>query len=409
MSKPSVIRIAVLTDIHAFSSKEGETPSWINLAEDQSNATTNPFAGLRTAIDTDPNMRADIVICCGDMGDKGSPEGQQYVWQEIYKLKDALGGSLVLGTAGNHDMDSRFVNSKFDARGQLQALRPPFPIAENDRWLEYWARNFTVLNAEGARFVLLNSSAYHGYQKDKSPPEYLHGRISDRTLDALLEQLRGNGKAAANILVCHHHPLRSDQIKVEDYSEMLNGDRLINALIEAKVGPWLIIHGHKHLPRILYAPGGNVAPIIFSAGSFAAKLYPEYGDKARNEFYIIDLEVPGTTGTTSSLFGIVTTWQWTYGNGWNKPKSGQGLGAAAAFGARVDVAQEAADLAMALKASYAGKSVEWDKICSDYKKLKHLIPEDFEIFLDHLKNDHGLKLLYEPEAGLSLIQVPAND
>ena len=409
MTKPQLLRMAVLTDIHAFSGGEGIAPSWINLAEDQSNATINPFAGLHAEIAKDASMRADVVICCGDMGDKASPDGQQYVWQEINKLKEALGASQVLGTAGNHDMDSRFSNSRFDARGQLQALQPPFPVAQNDRWLEYWARNYTVMTVGDARFVLLNSSAYHGYQKDKSPPEYLQGRVSDRTLDSLLSQLKDGGKATANILVCHHHPLRNDQIKVEDYSEMQNGDRLINTLIDAKVGPWLIIHGHKHLPRILYAPGGNVAPTIFSAGSFSAKLYPEYGDKARNEFYIVDLEIPSAIGAVSSLRGSISTWQWTYGNGWNKPKSGHGLGVGAAFGARVDVAEEATKLANALKASHAGNSITWAAVCATNKEFKHLIPEDLETFLDHLKSDHGLKPLYEPEGRLSLIQVPAND
>lgn len=404
----SILRIAVLTDIHAFAGGEGIAPSWINLAEDQSNPTTNPFAGLHAQIAKDANIHADLLVCCGDMGDKASPEGQQYVWQEINKLKDALGATLVLGTAGNHDMDSRFSNSKYDARGQLQALTPPFPIAQTERWLEYWARNYTLVNIDRARVVLLNSSAYHGYQKEGSLPEYLQGRVSDRTLDNLLAQLRTEGKAAANILVCHHHPLRNDQIKVEDYSEMQNGDRLINTLIEAKAGPWLIIHGHKHLPRILYAPGGNVAPTIFSAGSFSAKLFPEYGDKARNEFYIVDLEIPSAVGTVSSLRGSIATWQWTYGNGWNRPKSGHGLGVAAAFGARVDVAEEAAKLAASLKASNAGSSVAWETVCSTNKDLKHLIPEDLDSFLDHLQADHGLKLLYEPEGGLSLIQVPAN-
>lgn len=408
MSKPTILRMAVLTDIHAFSSSEGRAPSWINLSEDQSNAIINPFAGLHAEISRDAQMRADVVICCGDMGDKASPEGQQYVWQEINKLKEALGASLVLGTAGNHDMDSRGSNSSYDARGQLQALKPPFPIADTEHWLEYWARNYTLVNVGQARVLLLNSSAYHGFQKDNSLPEYLQGRVSDRTLDSLSAQLKAAGKAVANILICHHHPLRNDQIKIEDYSEMKNGDRLINTLIEAKAGPWLIIHGHKHLPRVLYAPGGNVAPTIFSAGSFSAKLYPEYGDRARNEFYIVDLEIPDTIGAVSSLRGSIATWQWTYGNGWNKPKSGHGIGVGAAFGARVDVAEEATKLAASLKAAHAGSSVQWAEVCLANKELKHLIPEDLDSFLDHLQSDHGLRPLYEPEGGLSLIQVPAN-
>ncbi|MER8828545.1 hypothetical protein NKH73_27085 [Mesorhizobium sp. M0938] len=200
--------------------------------------------------------------------------------------------------------------------------------------------------------------------------------------------------------------LKNNQIKVEEYSEMMNGDRLINTLIDSKVGPWLIIHGHKHLPRITYAPGGNVAPTIFSAGSFSAKLYPEYGDKARNEFYIIELEIPDTIGSVSSLRGSISTWQWTYGNGWNRPKAGHGLGPSAAFGARVDIAEEATRLATQLKATSAGTTVSWENICSASKLLKYLIPDDLASFLDHLGSDHGMKALYEPDGGLSLIRVP---
>lgn len=404
-----LIKIAVLTDIHAFrKSAESGDPSWLNLAEDQANRTTNPFAGLQYLINSDPNLNADVVLCCGDLGDKASPDGLQYVWSEVNKLQSILKSTLILGTAGNHDMDSRFQNSKFDAKGQVQALSPPFPIAERVKWLEYWARNFTFIDHEEVRFVLLNSAAYHGYQGNNEEPEYLYGRVSDRTLEALLADLKRNGPRVANILLCHHHPLRNDQAGYVDNSQMKNGERLISVLNEAKVGPWLIVHGHEHMPRIAHASGGNIAPAVFSAGSFSAKLHAEFGDKARNEFYILELEVPDRIGAQSSLRGTIASWYWSYGNGWKPSETGRGLGPAAAFGARIDPAAEATKLAAALTSESAGSSVKWSDICMQSPMLRYMVPQDRESFFDHLKDHYGIETLQTPNGEIRELQVPHN-
>lgn len=409
MTAAKSIKIAILTDIHAFTKDDGPDPSWINLADDQGNPKVNPFAGLHALISGDEAIRADLVVCCGDMGDRASPEGQQYVWGEVNRLRAALHAERVAATAGNHDMDSRLVNTKFDAKGQLQALVPPFPIADRDNWLEYWATNFTQFEHGTVRFVLLNTAAYHGYHDPKATPEYLHGRVSDRTLDAMAAALKLQGKRPANVLICHHHPLKNDEIKIDDYSEMRNGDRLLNELVNARVGPWLIIHGHKHLPRIIYAPPGNTAPTIFSAGSFSAKLPAEFGDRARNEFYILELEVPTTIGAVSSLKGSISSWQWSYGIGWQASRAGHGLGPGAAFGARVDVAEEAAQVATSLKAHNAGTSVQWTEVCQTNTTLKYLIPGDREEFFEHLSNMHGISPLHGPNGEVLELQVPSND
>lgn len=390
MSK--TIKIAVLTDLHAFNKTTagaGAAPSWIDLAEDQSDPRQNPFAGL-AELKEKFGLAADVILCCGDMGDKASPEGQQYAWREVNKLKDLLGAKIALGTAGNHDLDSRFAFTNYDARGQIQALEPPFPVEDYQQWLEYWAKNFTIVRHENVRFVLLNSAAYHGYAKDPKEPEYNHGRVSDRTLQRLIRDLEADGKAQANILVCHHHPYKNDLIKLEDYSQMENGDKLVNDLTAMRNGPWLVIHGHKHMPRIYYAPGSNSAPTIFSAGSFSAKLYAEYMDHARNEFYILELQIPTNSGSTTSLKGTVSTWQWSYGNGWIVPKAGIGLGPVAAFGTRADTGELADEIAQTLKATHAGKSVSWQEILTMKPPVRFLIPEDLSHFLDLLENGHGL-------------------
>lgn len=169
------LRIAVISDPHAFSGPyEDASPSWVALGDDQANVRTNPFAGVSKLI-TKEALKADIIICGGDLGDKASPEGQQYVWHQIEALRLQLGATITLATAGNHDVDSRLVHTDHDARGQMQALDPLFPIADQAKWMEYWAQNYTVVIHGGVRFVLLNSSAYHGYAKDGVPAEYNQG------------------------------------------------------------------------------------------------------------------------------------------------------------------------------------------------------------------------------------------
>lgn len=238
MSASKPLRIAVLTDFHAYVGRpedKGTSPSWLDLAQVQSDPERNAFAGLIERIQRD-EMRADVLLCCGDLGDKADPTGLQYVWAEVEKVRSALHAQMTLGAAGNHDVDSRYIHSGFDAKGQVQALKPRFPVDDEKGWLEYWAKNFTIVELGDARFVLLNSAAYHGAAKEGVPPEYVQGRVSDHTISRLVAELKEGGERAANILVCHHHPFKNDKIATSDYSQMQNGDKLLNNLVDAGSG-----------------------------------------------------------------------------------------------------------------------------------------------------------------------------
>jgi hypothetical protein len=59
------------------------------------------------------------------------------------EFKRKVKARVLLGTVGNHDVDSRLRFSEFDPKGHLQALSPPFPGVNGvaDR---YWARNFHI-------------------------------------------------------------------------------------------------------------------------------------------------------------------------------------------------------------------------------------------------------------------------
>src|SRR5690606_38544830 len=97
--------------------------------------------------------------------------------------------------------------------------------------------------------------------------EYTHGRVSNYTLEDLRKTLDKEPRDdRINILLCHHHPHKHQDIEQADYSAMVGGEKLIDLLREIPLGSWLIIHGHKHQPRLIYGAGGALAPLIFGAG-----------------------------------------------------------------------------------------------------------------------------------------------
>ncbi|CUX13217.1 conserved hypothetical protein [Agrobacterium deltaense Zutra 3/1] len=400
------IKIAILSDFHACLGATEKEPaaSWLITNEDQNNVRTNPFAAIRRLIEME-SLAAEMVFCGGDLGDKAAPSAQQYAWQEVQSVAKALGASVVLGAVGNHDIDSRYAYTDHDAKGQIQALRPRFPIDDTGKWMEYWAQNYSITEVKDVRFVLLNSSAFHGYAKDKDKPEFYHGRVSDRTLDSLITELGAGGERATNVLLCHHHPIKNEQIKITDYSQMENGDRLLNELTKLECGPWLIVHGHKHLSRVYYAPGGNTAPVVFSAGSFSAKLYSEIERIARNEFYILDLEVPDRLGASGSVRGTISVWQWAWGEGWIRPPAGPGFKSKVGFGTRGDISELCRELTAGLDQQASKAPVSWDTLCSQFPKIKYLIPEDLEKFIKSLEKHHNVNSLRNESNEIVQVQV----
>ena len=405
LTESKIVTLAVISDPHAFTGRSGESsPSWIGMEDDQSNPTVNPFTGAKQLI-KDGDLTADLLFCGGDLGDKAVPQAQQYAWDQINQIGDLLKVEKVLGAAGNHDVDSRFTHNDHDAKGQVLALRPRYPTDDKQNWLEYWAQNYTTMESHGIRFTLINSSAFHGYQANGHEPEYLNGRITERTLEALKVTLERQGPHPINLMLCHHHPAKNDVVSINDYSHMVNGDRLLNLLDQVDVGPWLIVHGHKHIPRVFYAPGGSSSPTIFSAGSFAAKQFPEVQDIARCEFYLVDLVVPGGMGS-GAVKGKIRVWQWSYGNGWIRGRNGNGMGYEAAFGSRVDIDELSREVANKLATSHAGQRLKWTDVVALEPKIKYLIPADASMFVRRLTQWHSINCLHDDRGALSEVQVP---
>jgi hypothetical protein len=381
-----MLKVAILSDIHAYSRSqlaEGEgAPSWAEISN-PSNPAVNPFAAVLALISKE-NLTADVLVSGGDLGDKASPQALNYAWHEVRGIQAALGAKILLAATGNHDMDSREING-FDARGALQEL-DSYPLADERLRDAYWANNAIIQEHPGFRSVLLNSAAYHGYAK-----EWAHGRVSARTRAYLRSRLTETSDPGLNILVTHHHLYPLGGVNLTDHSEMEEAPALLELLSSGEFGSWLVIHGHRHWPSVSQASGGQGAPIVFSAGSFSAMLYDEIQDKARNQFYLLEIE---DNRAGHRVRGTFKAWDWISDEGFRPAQARSGLPSNGGFGG----AMTGAELADAVAIYYTSRGhsfVDYQDVVAAVPDLRHAMPADVRSFETRLRDVHSLAVLHD--------------
>lgn len=381
-----MIKIAVVSDLHVFNgSSSAGGPSFIGTADTQDSPEKHPFRGIQKLI-ADEGLSADFLICPGDLADRADPAALMFAWEKLQRLKTQLGAQNLFATSGNHDVDSRNAHGDIDPKGNLQALDPMFPGLSEQQCDKYWSRNFAVFTEENLRIVLLNSAAFHGYGTDASP-EYKYGRVSSKTISALRAALATDHRRV-NILVCHHHPAPYNPVEEEDYSEMLGGDRLIELLDSGAYGSWILIHGHKHFPRLAYATGSSSSPVIFSAGSFSVALHHSQSARARNQFYILEIPVGDLDSLGLDVAGTITAWDWITLMGWQPAGNSSGLPHIVGFGCREAVRSIARDIASHLPTQTSVLSGE--EIIGALPRLRFLHPQDLQAVISRLRQDHQI-------------------
>ena len=109
---------------------------------------------------------------------------------------------------------------------------------------------------------LIRHSEHKSFYLDRSSEEICDTYLNTKAefpfrseIEAIIKKYSYKSEKELNILVCHHHPYKMVHLENNlDTESMDGGDSLGNILIESDKGPWLIIHGHKHIPQIRYAP-----------------------------------------------------------------------------------------------------------------------------------------------------------
>lgn len=406
------LKILVISDLHAHDKDPllQDSPSYYSTDDRYRTGALNPLEGLAALIQSE-GLEADWIVSPGDLGDKASASAQKVAWEELDKIRASLKAPTLIGTAGNHDVDSRRKVPDFDPKSSLQRLSPTFPIAiecfePNDGVYadRYWSRNYVIVpfSSIDTTLIVINSSAFHGYSSDisRAPDEHLHGRLSRLTIESLRTALESI-ETSTNIVLMHHHVRKHPWI--EDGGSIASGaDKLIELLKDTE-RQWLIIHGHEHVPHLSYADGTPFAPIVLSSGSIAAKTYRVRGGHPRNQVHHIAIDRARTAANGVNLLGEVRSWTWTPEVGWGRASKSDGLPYLSGFGFRTDLTA-LRDKITSVIATLPGRLAKWAVLQSVEPSMRFLSPEDFEGLLAMLRGK-GVSVQYDNDGQPSYLEI----
>ncbi len=362
--------VAVMSDLHAYSAadpgraeKKRISPSYLCADPAGGVLHGNPLDDLVKLIDED-TLRADSVFCPGDLGDIASASGIQFAWAGVERIAKRLRAKSLYATAGNHDLNL----THHEPEEELKRITA-FPIARAPVRAAFWADHYAIVTERRARIILLNSSAYHAAED----AERKYGRVSERTLLALAEALRKSPRHAVQLLLCHHHPHQHADYDLGEADVMKYGQHLLDLL--AKHGNWLVVHGHKHHPKLTHAAGNSSAPWVFAAGSLAAMPNPSTVGHARNQFYLVHFDP--SSFARKGWGGSIQAWDWAPFDGWKPASATSGLPATTNFGYLGDVERLAAEIYRLLPGAHEGYR-EWKELSTRLPSLLRLCPRDIQ-------------------------------
>ena len=379
------VRLALLSDLHAYHPPQGygkAGPSY--LPANPSGSDPDPFRNLNELIERE-KLRADIVLCAGDICDRADFRGFQYAWIKLNELKSKIGAQALIATCGNHDLNSRLIEAEEDPdpKGALQTATPEFPFEERSLSDHFWARNFTIVTPmPEITVVVLNTSAYHGSESD----EINHGRVSQRTIAAIERELRNFPKVAdINILLCHHHvrQLKGLWGTIPDTDFMMKGSELLNMLTRCTASPWLVLHGHRHVPNLEHSIDPSF--VIVGASSFSKQIQGRL-----NQFHMLDVDVD--YGVPQPLRGTITTWSWNATGRWQQQSisnDDEGFPPNCGFGSVFAPRTLATEIENAFEQDQ--DYIQWQDLVKRIPDLEFMTPDNFRL-LEEVLQQHGINL-----------------
>ncbi|MBS0375712.1 MAG: metallophosphoesterase [Proteobacteria bacterium] len=378
------IRLLVLSDLHVDPDPTSDE-SHLSMTPSPTSPNGDPFVTALELIKTEA-IAADYVLCPGDLGNRAHPGALADAWKRLAELKQAVGAQQLIAATGNHDLDSRLKHNSYDPTEILKGLAPRYPVSSESESNRYWAHHFAVVEATNLRVVSLNSSAYHWIEN-----EWERGRVSIATLEEIKRYLSGASPKLVNVLLCHHHPHRHPELRIPNssFDVMMDGNHLVHLLGSGDFGSWMIVHGHKHHPNLIYASGAANPPVVLSCGSFSARIYKELSTLARNQMYLI--EYPLNDIRDLGLVGRVRAWDWAYGRGWAIAANGQ-LPAVSPFGAREAPTVYANRI---FRLVSEGSYSRWDELVRLEPMLDYLPPEKAQKVFSLLMSQYKMTVEFD--------------
>lgn len=376
------LRIAIISDLHCRHSKyktESETVNNTYLFSDRmrSPIKQHPAQALISKI-KELNIKADMVLCPGDITDKTDPQGLITGWSFLEEIKDALGAECLIASLGNHDVDSRQIHNTYDSFNMPTRLKSNFPFINEIAKYKYYSKKYCFIEVDDTLIFNYNSVHSHTNKVD-----CLTSLISDDILENIEEELKtySTKNFKFKIALTHHHPTKHANIGIEykDSDVIEKGDKLLELL--DKYDFQIFIHGHKHIPRLMYY---NSLPVL-SSGSFSSLMnIKDTGDK--NMIHFITLYSEQKTGE-------IKTFEFTNGLGWSGDFNSSKFPSDTGFGNRSSIQ----DIISKIKTYFDSENkdfIKFNKVINDLPELKYLIPVDFEKLRTQIKKS---SLIFYPD------------
>ena len=298
MSLPNELNFAVISDFHCHHSSQGAAKTLLLSDAERSPSSQHPVEALLDLIKV-TSLKADILLMPRDLTNAVDPQGMLSGWGFVQEIGSALGASCIAPTLGNHDVISR--QPCDDAFKLARRLRSPkFPSADEQAFDQFWSKGFFVVDGEQWRVLAVNSVASHTTEESAK-----QGLVTPHQLDSIQNFLSSATPKAVQVAMCHHHPILHEDIGLGKSDVMENGSLLVETL--SKYGFSLLVHGHKHHPKLTYSSGPTPLPILAS-GSFSAGMKNGLASRTRNVFHLVTLSNSSTVFVGSHSCGWLPWW-----------------------------------------------------------------------------------------------------
>lgn len=190
----------------------------------------------------------------------------------------------------------------------------------------------------------------------------------------------------------HHHPIQHEDSNLGSEDLMKNGSRLIDTL--EKYGYCLVIHGHKHHPRIRYASGGSNSLPVFASGSLSGSNNKAILTITRNLFHVIDF--PEGSCSKKGVVGIIRSWEFNMGMGWRiATRSSADFPGKTGFGCRENISTLVCKISKYYQRNKKRQKCLWHTVTKQFPIIEYLIPGDFQQLEKALKKDYRIRILYD--------------
>lgn len=364
------LRVAVMSDLHCT---HGGEVAVSYLLSDLPKKPTNrhPIESLKKVIQSD-KINADILLCPGDITDKINKQGLVSGWQFLKEIKSSLNATSLMATLGNHDVDSRNQHKV----GAFQFIKDQidFEPTEDDEDANdsFWRNNYCIIVKDKFILLLLNSSFNHTNDELAKTSQIPPGTLE--RIDDDLKKIESND--LIRIAMCHHHPIHhsNSNLNYNDSDFIDKSDKLLEILERHQFN--LVIHGHKHDPRII-----NFNSLtVFASGSFSSMAnLMDIG--AQNTFHLISIH-------RSTKKGTINTWIYQPLQGWVQ-KHDCYFPCFTGFGFKSDIKQLAKDCNSWFLTKNK-ESIKFSAVVEQFPDIIHLIPTEQIHFGEIMNKAYGL-------------------